>query len=157
MIAARSPVVRLGIRAASPLALVVGAYLLFAGHNNPGGGFAAGLVIGAVVTLRTVAGLQQPTHATALIAGGTVVMGLVAVAPVLWGDAPLDQRVLSIDVPVLGTIKTGTALPFDIGVTAVVVGLVVAVLDGLSAPALDDDAPFPPIDRRAAGGHEVGR
>ena len=56
MIRGRSPVVRSAIRAASPLALLVAAFLFFAGHNQPGGGFAAGLVIGAVVALRTVAG-----------------------------------------------------------------------------------------------------
>ena len=46
MIAARSPIVRVGIRAATPIALLTGIYLLFAGHNQPGGGFAAGLVFG---------------------------------------------------------------------------------------------------------------
>ena len=46
MISSRSPIVELGVRAASPLALVVAAFLFFAGHNRPGGGFAAGLVLG---------------------------------------------------------------------------------------------------------------
>lgn len=139
MIASRSPIVQLGIRAASPLAIVVGLYLLFAGHNNPGGGFAAGLVFGAVVTLRTVAGLQRPTHATGLIAGGMMVVVIVAVAPLFWGDTLADQQVFSIDAPILGTIKSGSALPFDIGVTAIVVGLVVALLDGLSAVSLSGE------------------
>ena len=52
MIAERSIVVRTGIQLAGPLAAVVAAYLFFAGHNQPGGGFAAGLVLGAVVALR---------------------------------------------------------------------------------------------------------
>lgn len=64
MIATRSPIARLGIRAASPLAIMTGVYLLFAGHNQPGGGFSAGLVFGAVIALRTVTGLQTPRHAT---------------------------------------------------------------------------------------------
>lgn len=136
MIASRSPLVRLGIRAASPLAIVVGLYVLFAGHNRPGGGFAAGLVFGAVITLRTIAGLQRPTHATGLIAGGVLIVAAVAVAPLLLGDPLLDQKVLSADLPLLGTVKSGSALPFDIGVTAIVVGLVIALLDGLSTRAL---------------------
>ncbi len=94
MIANRSPVVELGIRAASPLAIAVGLYLLFAGHNNPGGGFAAGLVFGAVITLRTVAGLQRPTHAMELIAVGLVVVVVVAAAPLIRGDVLLDQIVV---------------------------------------------------------------
>ncbi len=136
MILAHSPIVQLGIRAASPLAIMVGVYLLFAGHNNPGGGFAAGLVFGAVVTLRTIAGIQRPTHAIQIIAAGMAVVVLTAAAPLLWGDVLLDQKVLSFKVPLLGTIKTGSALPFDIGVTAIVVGLVLSLLDGLSATSL---------------------
>ena len=139
MIASHSPIARLGIQAASPLAIVVGLYLLFAGHNNPGGGFAAGLVFGAVVTLRTVAGLQRPTHAAGIIAAGMLVVSAVAVAPLLWGDVLLDQQIVSIDVPLLGKIKSGSALPFDIGVTAIVVGLVIALLDGLSAVSLGEE------------------
>lgn len=135
---ARSPVLQLAVQAASPLAVVAAVYLLFAGHNRPGGGFAAGLVLGAVITLRTVAGLQRPSHGTALITTGVLVVTTVALAPLLWGDTLLDQQVLSFDAPVLGTIKTGSAFPFDVGVTAIVVGLVVALLDGLSASALDD-------------------
>ena len=134
MIATRSPIVQVGVRAASPLALMIGLYLLFAGHNNPGGGFAAGLVFGAVVTLRTVAGVQRPAGAPALITLGMAVVVAVAVAPVVWGDPLLDQQVVSIDVPVIGVVKSGSALPFDLGVTAIVVGLITALLDGLSAP-----------------------
>lgn len=136
MIDALSPVTQLGIRTATPLAMLVGVYLLFAGHNNPGGGFAAGLVFGAIVSLRVVSGLQQPRHANALIAGGLLLIIVTAAAPVLWGDPILDQQVISGEVPLLGKVKSGSALPFDIGVTAIVIGLVVAVLDGLGAADL---------------------
>ncbi len=132
MIASRSPIVRLGIRAATPMAIVVGTYLLFAGHNRPGGGFAAGLVFGAVITLRTVVGMQRPTHATGLLAAGAATVCAVAVAPLAWDLTLLDQKVVTATLPLLGKIKSGSALPFDIGVAAIVVGLVIAVLDGLS-------------------------
>ncbi len=141
MIASRSPIVGLGVRAATPLALMVGTYLLFAGHNNPGGGFAAGLVFGAVVTLRTVAGMQRPAHATALISAGIITVCAVAVAPLVWGNTFLDQEIVSTTLPLLGKIKTGSALPFDIGVTAIVVGLVIALLDGLTASEITEPGP----------------
>lgn len=142
-IASRSPIVRLGIRMATPIALVVGTYLLFAGHNNPGGGFAAGLVFGAVVTLRVISGIQEPDHSGLLIAGGTILVAFVAVMPLFWGDSLLDQKVIEFELPLLGKIKTGSALPFDIGVTAIVVGLVLALLAGLSATALDSEPAAP--------------
>ena len=138
MIATRSPIVRPGIQAASPLALVVATFLFFAGHNRPGGGFAAGLVLGAVMALRTVAGLQRPTGGLPLVAAGGVVAGVVALAPLLGGQLLLDQAVVEATLPVLGKVKTGSALVFDAGVTMIVVGLVLAVLDGLGATELSE-------------------
>jgi len=146
VIASTSPIVRLGVRAASPLALTVAAFLFFAGHNRPGGGFAAGLVLGAVVALRTMAGLQRPTHATGLLTAGGIVAGLVALAPVVVGSPLLDQAVVETTVPALGKIKAGTALVFDAGVVLVVVGMVIAVLDGLGAEPLSQPS-SPPVRR----------
>lgn len=138
MIASRSPIVRLGVRAASPLALMVAVFLFFAGHNRPGGGFAAGLVLGAVLALRTVAGMQRPIACVRMIAGGIVVAGVVAVAPLAASNPLLDQAVVEVTLPVLGKVKSGTALFFDLGVTLIVVGLVAAVLDGLGASELSE-------------------
>lgn len=136
MIASPSPVMRIAVQAAAPLAVVVAVYLLFAGHNRPGGGFAAGLVIGAVVALRTIASLQVPARSGRLMAAGVALAGVVAVLPLLFGEAVLDQVVVDGELPVLGKVKAGTALPFDIGVALVVVGLVAAVLEGLGGTEL---------------------
>ncbi len=129
----QSPIVQQGVRLASPLAIAVAIYLLFAGHNNPGGGFAAGLVLGSVVALRVITGVDRPAWGSELVAGGLLIVLAVAVAPVLWGDTVLDQKIVSSTLPILGKVKTGSALPFDIGVTAIVVGLVILVLQGLHA------------------------
>ncbi len=136
MIASRSMVVRTGIQLASPLAVIVAIYLFFAGHNQPGGGFAAGLVLGAVIALRTVVGLSRPRHPVRLLAVGGVVAGAVAIAPMFGGGLLLDQAIGEWEVPVLGTVKVGTALAFDLGVSLVVVGLVAAVLVALGADEL---------------------
>jgi multicomponent Na+:H+ antiporter subunit A len=138
VIARVSPIVKLAIRAATPIALLIAAYALFAGHNQPGGGFAAGLMLGAVVVLRTVAGLQEPRFAVPLLAVGGVLVAVVAIGPLLWGEALLDQVVVTWDAPLLGPGKSGSALIFDLGVTSAVVGLVVALLDGLGASSLVD-------------------
>ncbi len=132
MIAARSPMTRVGVQLVTPPALLLGTYLLFAGHNNPGGGFAAGLVLGAVVTLRALAGLQEPKYAQELVAIGLVGAVIIAALPALAGGVLFDQVVGEVTLPVLGKVKSGSALPFDIAVTAIVVGLVSALLDGLA-------------------------
>ena len=150
MIRTTSPVVQIGIRAASPFAVITGVYLLFAGHNQPGGGFAAGLVFGAVVALRVIGGLQKPVYAVPMLSIGIALVCLVAVLPLLAGNPLLDQQVVSATLPVLGKVKTGTALIFDIGVTSIVVGLVLALLDGLDATRLAAD-PAPLTHRRSRG------
>ena len=144
MIAGRSLVVRDGIRLASPLAFVVGTMLFFAGHNQPGGGFAAGLVFGSICALRSVTGLRVPKHPIRLMAIGGTIIGVVAVAPLFVGDVGLDQYVWETTLPILGKVKAGTALIFDLGVTLIVLGLIVAVLDGLGADELpgSDDSDF---------------
>jgi multicomponent Na+:H+ antiporter subunit A len=136
VIAGRSLVVRDGIRLASPLAAVVGTMLFFAGHNQPGGGFAAGLVFGSICALRSVVGLSVPSHPIRLMAIGGTIIGLVAVAPMFVGDVGLDMYVWEATLPILGKVKAGTALIFDFGVTLIVLGLIVAVLDGLGADEL---------------------
>ncbi len=133
---ASSPAIELGVRAASPLALLAAAFLFFAGHNRPGGGFAAGLVIGAVMGLRMVAGMPFPARPGRFLAAGAILAGLTSLAPLLWGDTFFDQTVVDITVPVLGKIKSGSAAVFDAGVVLIVVGLVVAVFDGLGADEL---------------------
>ena len=138
MIAPRSMVVRSGIRMASPLAVVVGVMLFFSGHNQPGGGFAAGLVFGAVVALRAVVGLSFPRNSAMILAIGGVIAGAVALTPMLAGQPLLDMVVVERELPLLGKVKSGTALVFDLGVSLIVVGLVVALVDGLGAVELDE-------------------
>lgn len=136
MIRRRSPMTTISVQLVTPPALLIGLYLLFAGHNNPGGGFAAGLVFGAVLILRTLAEIQEPKHARELVALGLLAAVAIAAAPALTGGVLFDQIIGELDVPVLGTVKGGSALPFDIAVATIVVGLVVALLDGLAASGI---------------------
>ena len=57
-----------------------------------------------------------------------------------FGHELLDQKIVSTELPLLGKVKTGSALPFDLGVIAVVVGLIIALLDGLGATQLAEPA-----------------
>lgn len=140
MIADRSMIIKVGVRTATPLAILVAGYLFFAGHNQPGGGFAAGLVLGAVVALRAVAGLPTPTRASWILALGGTIAGLVAIAPIVFGEPLLDQVVVETTLPLLDKVKSGSALLFDLGVTILVVGLIVAVLEALDVSDLRSHA-----------------
>jgi multicomponent Na+:H+ antiporter subunit A len=109
-------------------------YLLFAGHNTAGGGFAGGLVAGAALVLRLVEGgprsLRQavPASPVALLGAGVALAGAVGAAGWLVGGRFLESGRLTLDVPLLGTVKATTSLAFDAGVYLVVVGLVATVL-----------------------------
>ncbi len=141
MITPRSPIVSLGVGVAAPPAVLVALYLFFAGHNQPGGGFAAGLVLGALVALRAIAGKRAPASSTTLLWVGAALAAGVAVLPAAFDDAVLDQRVVDVTIPLLGKVKSGTALVFDAGVATIVVGLVMAVLDGLGISRIVDPSP----------------
>jgi multicomponent Na+:H+ antiporter subunit A len=121
--------------------LVFSLYLLFAGHNQPGGGFVGGLVAGLAFVLQYVAGGRAALHAAvpvdpSLPLGlGIVVASLTGMAAWLFGAQFLESGKLALEVPVLGAVKATSALPFDIGVYLVVVGLVLLLLRTLGAEA----------------------
>src|SRR5690606_7534569 len=48
--------VDVSVRFIFPLIMIASLWLLFAGHNQPGGGFAGGLLAGAAIAMRYIAG-----------------------------------------------------------------------------------------------------
>jgi len=119
--------------------IVVSVYLLFAGHNAPGGGFAGGLVVGLALVARYLAGGRHelgaaaPVDAGLLLGSGLVLAAGTAVAPLLFGADALTSTWFEATVPVLGHIEFVTSTIFDIGVYLVVIGLVLDVLRSLGA------------------------
>jgi len=130
----RSMILETTVTAVFPTALLVSVYLLFAGHNAPGGGFIGGLVAGAALVLRFVDGGSAsirrvlPIAPTTLLGGGLALAVATAVIPWFSGDQLLESGKLQVDVPAVGLVKASSALPFDIGVYLVVLGLVLTVL-----------------------------
>lgn len=131
--------------------LVFSVFLLFSGHNEPGGGFAGGLVAGLALVLRYLAGGRYELGEAApvdpglllgvglLFSGGTGVVGLALGAEVL------QTAILETTLPVLGDVKLVTSLFFDIGVYLIVVGLILDILRSLGAELdrqADEDDPI---------------
>lgn len=150
----RSLVLDSSISALFPTILVFSVFLFFAGHNAPGGGFIGGLIAGAAFVLRYVAGgagevrRAAPVPPSLLLGAGLVIAVTTGVTSLLLGGEFLESGVLTIDLPVLGTLKTTSALPFDAGVYLVVVGLVLTLLRTLGAEA-DVEEPAPSLGPRA--------
>ncbi|RKQ34849.1 Na+/H+ antiporter subunit A [Kocuria tytonis] len=117
--------------------MLVSLYLLVAGHNDPGGGFAGGLMASLALTLRYLAGgryeLERatPVNAGWMLGAGLAVASLYAVAPVFFGGAVMESYTFEWDMWVFGHVKFVTAVIFDVGVYLIVVGLVLDVLRSL--------------------------
>ena len=119
--------------------IIVSLYLLFAGHNLPGGGFAAGLVAGMALVMRYIAGgryelgAAAPTDAGRFLGIGMGIAVACAIIPLVFGAEPLTRAIFEAEVPVLGHIEFVTSTIFDVGVYLVVIGLVLDVLRSLGA------------------------
>ncbi|MFY1597892.1 Na+/H+ antiporter subunit A [Micromonospora sp. WMMD737] len=114
-------------------------YLLFSGHNAPGGGFAAGLVAGLALAVRYLAGGRTelngaaPVDAGAVLGAGLFVAVGTGVAAMLLGGEFLQSALLDLHLPVLGHVHFVTSVFFDVGVYLIVVGLVLDILRSLGA------------------------
>ncbi len=130
----RSVIFEIGTRLVFHTMVVFSIYLLFAGHNQPGGGFAGGLVAGIALTVRYLAGGRYELGEAAPFQAGWVLgsglflaAGVGAAAMVLGGDV-LQSTMLEANLGPLGELHLVTSLFFDIGVYLVVVGLVLDIL-----------------------------
>jgi multicomponent Na+:H+ antiporter subunit A len=119
--------------------VVISIYLLLAGHNLPGGGFAAGMTTGLALVVRYLAGGRYeldeaaPVDAGRLIGAGLAVAALAALLPLAFGGVVLQSAVVDVQVPLLGELHLVSSVLFDVGVYLVVVGLVLDLLRALGS------------------------
>ena len=135
----RSIILEVIVRILFHTIVVVSLYVLFAGHNLPGGGFAGGLIAGMALVMRYVAGGRHelgaaaPTDAGRLLGIGMTIAVACAMVPLLFGLPPLKSAFFELDVAGLGAVEFVTSTLFDVGVYLVVIGLVLDVLRSLGA------------------------
>lgn len=136
----RSMILDVVVRSEFHVLLVVSVYLLFAGHNQPGGGFVGGLVAASACALRLAAAgpaeLRRSVRVRpmVLLGGGLLVASVAALAALWNGGQLLQTRYLQLDLPVIGTTSMSTAFFFDLGVYMLVLGSMLAVLEVFSEP-----------------------
>jgi multicomponent K+:H+ antiporter subunit A len=118
-----------------PFALLVAVYLFLRGHNQPGGGFVAGLVTAVALTVQYLAsGIDWTEHRfNYRVAGlGLAVAGATGVGSFFFGAPFLTSAHGHPRVPVLGEVPLASATLFDLGVFLTVVGAMVLSLTALS-------------------------
>ncbi|MCF5066242.1 monovalent cation/H+ antiporter subunit A [Pseudomonas syringae] len=125
------------VRLLLPIALVVSFYLFMRGHNQPGGGFVAGLVMSVAFILQyMVAGTQWVEAQMSLrpmrwMGFGLFSATLTGLGALFAGYPFLTTHTWHLSLPLLGDIHIASALFFDVGVYAMVVGSTLLMLTAL--------------------------
>ena len=132
-----------------PLALMVGIYLMLRGHNAPGGGFIAGLVVGIALILQYLASGVDWTQARlrvnyfTVIAVGLILALLTGIASWFFGYPFMTTTFTYLYWPVVGKFEVASAMVFDLGVFLTVIGItmvILAELGKLSAPPVPSES-----------------
>jgi len=127
-----SVILATGTRYILPVVLLLSAFLLIRGHNEPGGGFVGGLAAAAAFVLFAMAfGVRRTrdvlqTDPRFLIGVGLLVATLSGLLPLLLGMPFLTGMWYPGEIPAIH--KIGTPLLFDVGVYLVVIGVVLTIV-----------------------------
>ncbi|MCW8334430.1 Na+/H+ antiporter subunit B [Vibrio sp. SCSIO 43135] len=122
-----------------PMLLLYSVFLLLRGHDEPGGGFIAGLVASSAFALHLFAFDAKQTRkligidSSYLMGGGLLISMMSGFVGVIKSGSPFLSAVWwYVQVPGLGELKISTPLIFDIGVYLVVLGMVTTLLFSLA-------------------------
>src|SRR5690606_6928629 len=135
----RSVILEVATRILFHTMVVFGLFLLFSGHNLPGGGFVAGLVTGIGLIVRYLAGgryelsAAAPLQPHALLGTGLFLATGMGIGAMIFGGQVLQTVIIRGALPLFGDIKMVTSVFFDIGVYLVVIGLMLDILKSLGA------------------------
>ncbi len=108
--------------------LLFSLYLLLRGHNNPGGGFIAGVMTALAILLLSIASDLRhvrrvlPVEPRLLTGVGLLISLTTGVVPMLFGYPFLTSTFGHLHAPWLGDVELASAFFFDLGVYSVVVG-----------------------------------
>ena len=138
-------VVRTTCKLMVPFLQVFGLYVLFHGHESPGGGFQGGAIIGASIILTRFTQTRRlnrsflPGHrAVQLGAIGVLIYFAVGIVPMAFGGSFLDYGRLPLPWLPTAEVRAIGILGVEIGVAAAVAGVMVSIFDDL-APPVDEE------------------
>ena len=125
-----------------PVMMVLAAYLFFRGHDLPGGGFSAGVTMSIAFLLQYLAHDVRWIEDRLTILPirwmgiGLVIAGLTGMGAFVFGYPFLTAHAQYVTLPLIGKVPAATALLFDAGVFALVVGATVLMLIAIAHQSL---------------------
>lgn len=126
------------VRLLLPFATLVAAYIFVRGHNQPGGGFVAGLVFSVALLMQYIISgthwveAHLPLYPRRWIAAGLLFALGTGLGSVAVGYPFLTSHSFDFSLPLVGHVHLASATFFDIGVFALVVGSTMLILTAIA-------------------------
>jgi len=125
-----------------PVVSMMAVFLFLRGHDQPGGGFVAGLTFAIAFIIQYIAGGARWVEArlrvlpVRWIGFGLLAAGGTGIGATFFSRPFLSSAFQYVDLPVLGRVPMASALLFDLGVFALVLGATVLMLIALAHQSL---------------------
>ncbi|MFP5480490.1 MAG: monovalent cation/H+ antiporter subunit A, partial [Alphaproteobacteria bacterium] len=125
-----------------PVLILVAAYLFFRGHDLPGGGFSAGVTLSIAFLLQYLAHDVRWVESRLTVLPirwmglGLLIAGVTGLGAFVFGYPFLTAHAQYVALPLIGAVPAATALIFDTGVFALVVGATVLMLIAIAHQSL---------------------
>ena len=158
----RGPILRVVASVTFPFTILLTLYFLVSGHNNPGGGFIAGVLMSGAIAFQLLAHgpkglpkfLKLPYER--IVALGFVIAVIAATAPLAAGYPFLTSFHATVDVPILGAkMEFALAQLFDFGIFLLVAGGVVTAVLALARDSGDEALDGPSDEQASSVAEEV--
>ncbi len=144
------------VRLLLPLAVLVSVYFFMRGHNAPGGGFVAGLVMSVALLLQfIVSGTEWVEEHLRIFPRRWIAIGLLLAlatgsGAVVLGYPFMTTHTAHLHLPLLGSLHVPSALLFDLGVFSLVLGATMLILTALAHQSVRshrwaEDNEHPPV------------
>ncbi len=124
-----APLLQIATRYLAPILAVLSLLVLYRGHNLPGGGFIGGLLLAAAILLVAIAegwdvvNKKLPVDPLTLLTLGLGIALLSGLPSLFFGQPYLTGQWLpGLELPIIGKVKLGTPIVFDLGVYFAVTG-----------------------------------
>lgn len=125
-----------------PIISLIAVFFFMRGHNLPGGGFTAGVIVATGVIIQyMVSGIHWVENRSRIrpqnwVAIGLVIAALTGCLPFLYGLPFLSALAWHIHLPMIGDLHFSSVMLFDFGVFMLVVGAVTYMLVALAHQSL---------------------
>ncbi len=140
-----------------PVITLFALYLFMRGHDEPGGGFAAGVTMAIAFILQYMAGgtrwVEERLRVLPLrwIGAGLLLAALTGISAAFFGAPFLTSAHGYLELPLIGPVPLASATLFDLGVFLLVIGATVLMLIALGHQSIRKPREADKLDSPAAG------